>query len=654
MKFQSLIMSVGNVIVSIIVFVSTMYNHMYYYEGNKSIFYALLFLIVIANGVLAISTFKRNKALTVINGIIAILWIMAVALGISANINEDINSTLLIIKAIVGLIALLALAACAFIPKTKNATELNAINIEVEKHKKEEIEQETTSIDEAFKVKTVGKKEEAIGIVNLVSKMIVPVLWGIFAIVLVIQIIEPSKTYGKDKDVLMTGLKAVEEYQQKSGYIYKSAENEYQFLDENGTYLTRINADTLSNFDDNYVWKINYPDNNHTIEVLIAKQKDKVQVLNTEGKVFFELDKRYEGEAYLTVCYLIKQAVNSGDLSASASITFEENKDRAEGAIQETKTLSEQEYGFKSKVNAYYKIPGTAELKEFEDNENYKYLYFKNEKLSENILQIAITKENSATVPFLEKYLKHKEKVFNITDEHKDAIQEFYRYKKEYKLIHLPSKASVIVNAQDMFYDKYTIDGEEQEVIYAYVDGSIPYMNAEYNSYVTTDGRVIGKLNTTGSEASVFALVDDTNVVATRIDTQLSILYNKEKVMADGSFDGNVTRHEGKKIVDLGVCYYLCPIDSTDTNQECMLQTKGYSNYNGLVKSESSQVKFVGPTLVYLFNKDSNRFETYYYSRGDLLSLFTQNTNPKMYAIGMETALPGGYGPYDLIGIYDK
>ena len=89
--------------------------------------------------------------------------------------------------------------------------------------------------------------------------------------------------------------------------------------------------------------------------------------------------------------------------------------------------------------------------------------------------------------------------------------------------------------------------------------------------------------------------------------------------MTDGSFDGNVTRHEGKKIVDLGVCYYLCPIDSADTNQECMLQTKGYSNYNGLAKSESSQVKFVGTTLVYLFNKDSNRFETYYYSHGDLL-----------------------------------
>jgi hypothetical protein len=85
-----------------------------------------------------------------------------------------------------------------------------------------------------------------------------------------------------------------------------------------------------------------------------------------------------------------------------------------------------------------------------------------------------------------------------------------------------------------------------------------------------------------------------------------------------------------------------------------MLQTKGYSNYNGLVKSESSQVKFIGPTILTMFNKDRNKFETYYYSRGDLLNLFTQEANPKMYAIGMKTALPGGYGPYDLIGIYDK
>jgi hypothetical protein len=58
--------------------------------------------------------------------------------------------------------------------------------------------------------------------------------------------------------------------------------------------------------------------------------------------------------------------------------------------------------------------------------------------------------------------------------------------------------------------------------------------------------------------------------------------------------------------------------------------------------------------IFYLFNKTSNKYETYYYSQGDLLRLFVQNTNPKMYAIGMETALPGGYSPYDLIGIYDK
>ena len=64
---------------------------------------------------------------------------MVVALGISASIDKDINSTLLIIKVILGLIALLAIVACFFVPKTKNATELNAINIEVEKRKKKKM-----------------------------------------------------------------------------------------------------------------------------------------------------------------------------------------------------------------------------------------------------------------------------------------------------------------------------------------------------------------------------------------------------------------------------------------------------------------------------------------------------------------------------------
>ena len=646
MKFQNALMSVGNILISIIVFASTVYNHMYYYEGNKSVFYAVLFLCVIANGVLVITNYKRNKTIMVLDGIAAILWIMVVTLGMTASVDGDLNSPLLIIKILLALISIIAVAAIFFVPKTKNATELNAINLEVEKTKKIEKEEETSDIDEAFKVKSVGKKEEAIGIVNLVSKLIIPVLWGIFAIVLIIQIIEPGKMYNEDKEILLKGLKAIGEYQPKSGYIYQVAENEYKVLDENGAPIEKINVETLSNFDDNYIWKFNYPDANHVVEVLIAKQKNKVQIINTEGKTFFEIEKRYAGEAYLTLCYLMKQAVESGDVPATASLNFEENKQNTNQA------KSEQEYGFKTKLNAYYKISTMPELKEFESNETYKYLYFKNANLSENIIQIAITKENSETVPFLEKYLKHKATVFNITNEHKSAIEEFYRYKKEYKLIHLPSKTSIDIQAKDMLYDAFTIDGEEKEAIYAYSDGSIPFMNSDYNSFVTTDGRILGMLNSKGNDASVFSLVDDTNVIGTRIDTQLSILYNKETLMTEGTFKEN--RHEGKKIIDLGQCYYLSPIDQADTNKECMIQTKGYSNDYGIARAESSQVNFIGTMIISLYNKTSNKFETYYYSKGDLLKLYVQNIDPKMYAVDMETALPGGYGPYDLIGIYDK
>ena len=646
MKFQNALMSVGNILISIIVFVSTVYNHMYYYEGNKSVFYAVLFLCVIANGVLVIANYKRNKTIMILDGIAAVLWIMVVTLGMMSSVDGDLNSPLLIIKILLALISIIAIAVIFFVPKTKNATELNAINIEVEKTKKVVKEEETSDIDEAFKVKSVGKKEEAIGIVNLVSKMIIPVLWGIFSIALIIQIIEPGKVYSKDKESLLTGLKAIGEYQSKKGYIYQSAEKEYTFLDENGAYLNQINAETLSNFDDNYIWKFNYPDADHTVEVLIAKQKDTVQVINTEGKTFFEVEKRYAGEAYLTICYLMKQAVECGDVPAAASLNYEENKQNT------NQPKSEEEYGFKTKIDAYYKMDATAELKEFEGNETYKYLYFKNGSLSENIIQIAITKENSDTVPFLEKYLKHKETVFKITDEHKKAIEEFYRYKKEYKLIHLPSKTSVDIQAKDMLYDAFTIDGEEKEVIYAYADGSIPFMNSDYNSFVTTDGRILGMLNSKGNDASVFSLIDGTNIIGTRIDTQLSILYNKETLMTEGTFKEN--RHEGKKIIDLGQCYYLSPIDQADTNKECMIQTKGYSNDSGIARSESSQVSFVGPIIISLYNKLSNKFETYCYSKGNFIRLFVQNIDPKMYAVGLETALPGGYSPYDLIGIYDK
>lgn len=646
MKFQNALMSVGNILISIIVFISTVYNHMYYYEGNKSVFYAVLFLCVIANGVLVIANYKRNKTIMILDGIAAVLWIMVVTLGMMSSVDGDLNSPLLIIKILLALISIIAIVVIFFVPKTKNATELNAINIEVEKTKKVVTEEETSDIDEAFKVKSVGKKEEAIGIVNLVSKMIIPVLWGIFSIALIIQIIEPGKVYSKDKESLLTGLKAIGEYQSKKGYIYQSAEKEYTFLDENGAYLNQINAETLSNFDDNYIWKFNYPDADHTVEVLIAKQKDTVQVINTEGKTFFEVEKRYAGEAYLTICYLMKQAVECGDVPRTASLNYEENKQNT------NQPKSEEEYGFKTKIDAYYKMDATAELKEFEGNETYKYLYFKNGSLSENIIQIAITKENSDTVPFLEKYLKHKETVFKITDEHKKAIEEFYRYKKEYKLIHLPSKTSVDIQAKDMLYDAFTIDGEEKEVIYAYADGSIPFMNSDYNSFVTTDGRILGMLNSKGNDASVFSLIDGTNIIGTRIDTQLSILYNKETLMTEGTFKEN--RHEGKKIIDLGQCYYLSPIDQADTNKECMIQTKGYSNDSGIARSESSQVSFVGPIIISLYNKLSNKFETYCYSKGNFIRLFVQNIDPKMYAVGLETALPGGYSPYDLIGIYDK
>ena len=269
MKFQSAMMCLGNILTSIIVFVSTMYDHMYYYDGNKSIFYAMLFLVVIANGILVIANFKRNKVVMVLDVIEAVLWVMAVALGMSANVDQDIGSTLLIVKVILGAIALIAVVAAFFVPKTKKATKLNAINLEVEKEK--ELQDEQSSIDEAFKVKTVGKKEEAVGIANLISKILIPVLWALFATALIVQIVEPGKIYDKDKEVLLTGLNAIGEYKQTRGYIYRVTENEYEFLDENGTHLERLTAEKLSNFDDNYTWKINYPDNNHEVEVLIAK-----------------------------------------------------------------------------------------------------------------------------------------------------------------------------------------------------------------------------------------------------------------------------------------------------------------------------------------------------------------------------------------------
>ena len=156
-----------------------------------------------------------------------------------------------------------------------------------------------------------------------------------------------------------------------------------------------------------------------------------------------------------------------------------------------------------------------------------------------------------------------------------------------------------------MLYDAFTIDEKEQEVIYAYADGSIPFMNSDYNSFVTTDGRILGMLNSKGNDASIFSLVDDVNVIGTRIDTQLSILYSKETLMTEGKFKEN--RHEGKKIIDLGQCYYLSPIDQSDTNKECMIQTKGYSNEYGIARTESSQINFVGPIIISLYNKTSNK-----------------------------------------------
>ncbi len=647
MKFHNALMAIENIIISIVVFVSTIFNHMYYYESNKCIFFIMLFIIVVANGVFAVANFKRNRKATIVDSIITILWIVVIFLGMTINANSNISSDSLIINMIVALISILSIVVLVLNPKTKKATKLNAINIEVEKNNNDD-----NNIYDAFKIKDADKKEEAVGMANLFAKIVVPILWGMFAIGLAIQIIEPSKIYNEDKKILLTGLQTIGEYQQKKGYIYKSAEKEYQFLDENGTYIGRINAEKLSNFDDNYIWKINYPDQNHQVEILIAKQKNKVQIINTEGRVFIELEKRYPGEEYLTICYLMKHAVEVGDVPKSASINFEENKERKEQEQKNIEAKSEEEYGFESRLNAYYKIGVTPELKEFEENANYQYLYFKNSSLNENIIQIAITKENSATVPFLEKYLKHKENVFNITDEHKNAIQEFYRYKKEYKLINLPTKTSVNIDARDMFYDNFTIKGEEKEAIYAYPDGSIPFMNTEYNSFVTTDGRILGMLETKGNTASVFALVDDTNIIATRIDTKLSILYDKEKLIKEGVFKEN--RHEGKKIVDLGVSYYLYPVDKADTNKECIIQTKGYSNDNGIARADDSQIKFVGTIIFTILNKKNNRYETYYYSHGDLLLLFSQTNDPKMYAVDMKTALPDGYGPYDLIGIYDK
>ena len=85
----------------------------------------------------------------ILDGIAAVLWIMVVTLGITSSVDSDLNSPLLIIKVLLFLISIIAVAVLFFVPKTKNATELNAINIEVEKTKKVVME-ETSGLDEAF------------------------------------------------------------------------------------------------------------------------------------------------------------------------------------------------------------------------------------------------------------------------------------------------------------------------------------------------------------------------------------------------------------------------------------------------------------------------------------------------------------------------
>jgi len=672
MKYYTKVVNFVNIIMAVLAFVATKLDNIFFYVDYQTKFFECMCVMIIVNLICSILSFKKFKSLSIFEIVQTILWFALTIIGLRTTFANAQNILIIqILSAAIVIIAIVAIVV-GFVVKDKK------IEPKVNSKILDDIQYsdglESLKIENQPEIKTDYKK--AFG---MLLKIIIPCVLLAVAVLAGSYMVQANKRYAKAIEETKDDLAKISSTSQIAAYVYKSAEGKYVFTNEIGAKIAELKADKLSTID-----TIDDQNEINAVEIdgvklLVATVGNKIKLIASHGNEVLTIDK-YDGYGVFdSVVLFIEQAMHNNDIE-NMSVKYLED-------VMTGKTAN--------RATGYYRVD--TQIPGAEPNSNSTYLYFANEELNDSVLQIEITNEYSDEVPFLENYLKYKEKKDELSDDARNAIEDFYKYKKEYYLVNFDQQMRTQLNCKDVFYDYVEEDGgsvnnqnftvennnnaninesdsnistiesnndsdeessiasEENktayEIIYAYKDGSIPYRSNEINGFVRKDGKDYPL------ESNYITLcADGKYIVVARADSLMANIYNYE------TFEMMSTL--GDKIADMESFYYMYPImneedaisyDENTGNQIVSGRTSKLAtkDFEIIATSLQSNVKFVGTSMIQLYNEDKKQYEIYYYDENKIELLMSRNDDISMAAMNMDIVDAKGYEPYYMIGFFE-
>lgn len=276
--------------------------------------------------------------------------------------------------------------------------------------------------------------------------------------------------------------------------IYKEYD-EYVFIDKNGKEITREEYDEICE---------------NPIKVEIEGKIREIRPVKKDNKYFF-IDSR--GKKVFDV---VDEANGVNDVGARFSSCIYTNEKTITNTEEEIKNDNSYSKALFLEETSLLPESKSGKYDKYEENTEggTEYLYFKNENITDKVLQVISFFDDSEDTEFKE-ILENK-----VSDDYKDSIDLFYSYKKEYYLIDTKKEEKMKLDCNNLIYNYdfgYNPITEEKnyiEYIMLYNDGSIPYYDENSTGYFNIE---------TGEKTEV-----DSNMLTIEIDDKYQYLYNKD------------------------------------------------------------------------------------------------------------------------------
>ena len=363
-------------------------------------------------------------------------------------------------------------------------------------------------------------------------------------------------------------------------YILNSYNGECIFIDTNGNEITRKKYNIVYSFDK---YKINGK------FVYLAKAKTvegKIILINTVGEEIYQFN------TGIPIEYETFELNNGNDekyILDKTSLLLDFIYYIREKKQYKFETMSLDEM-FETDIGLNYNTLDEYEEtnKSFEDNPNYTYMYFKNSKIMNNVLQVVIKEEIEDDNKLIENYEEYCKYSVNI-----EKMKEFYKFKKEYYLIDFMANTKIKLECNNLIYESiYLESGKENNRIILCQNGYIPFYDKFENGYFNK----LGEKKRINSSYLLYD-VNDKNMIVIEKSTGKTLILSNETSQIERKFDETLIEFNG---------FYLLYLDG-----EYKLLD---NNFN--IIDVGYELKFIGEHYLCLNDANYNSALYYYNDNG--------------------------------------